>query len=128
MEINPQDLMGFLLCFFQTCWDVLEDDIRAVFREFHSRSFEKSFKDFCPLSLVGVVYKIISKVLANRLKHVLAKIISNYHNSFIKGRQIMGSVLIANECIDSRLISGYPGLICKLDLEKVYDLLEMETI
>jgi hypothetical protein len=120
MEINPQDLMGFLLCFFQTCWD--------VFREFHSRSFEKSFKDFCPLSLVGVVYKIISKVLANRLKHVLAKIISNYHNSFIKGRQIMGSVLIANECIDSRLISGYPGLICKLDLEKVYDLLEMETI
>jgi hypothetical protein len=43
-------------------------------------------KDFHPISLVGAVYKIISKVLVNRLKQVLEKIISNSHNAFIKGR------------------------------------------
>jgi intergrase/recombinase len=42
-------------------------------------------KDFRPIILVGRDYKIISKVLANRLKKVLEKIISNSQNAFIKG-------------------------------------------
>lgn len=86
---------GFSMAFFQKCWEVLKEDILAVFKEFHSKQkFEKSFnatlvsliskktgvvdiKDFCPISLVGGVYKIISKVLVERLKSVLGKIISN---------------------------------------------------
>jgi hypothetical protein len=42
-------------------------------------------KDFCPISLVGDIYKIISKDLANRLKMVLEKIISRSQNAFIRG-------------------------------------------
>ena len=60
-------------------------------------------KDFWPISLVGGMYKIISKVLANRFQRVAYGLISNSHNAFVKGRQILDSVLIASECIDSRL-------------------------
>ena len=74
-----------------------------------------------PISLVGSMYKLLSKVLANRVKLVLDSLISDSQNAFVGGRQTLDSVLIANERIDSRIKSSTPRILCKLDIERVYD-------
>ena len=72
-----------------------------------------NIKDFRPISLVDSVYKLLSKVLANRLRRVLDNLISESQNSFVGGRQILDSVLIANECFDNRLKCCTLGVVCK---------------
>ena len=74
------------------------------------------------------MYKILAKVLANHLRVVLDQLISETQNSFVGGRQILDSVLIANECVDSRGKSRVPGVICKLDIEKAYDHVNWEAL
>lgn len=78
-------------------------------------------KDFHPVNLVSGLYKILFKVLANRLKVVVGSIISKPQNAFIKNRQILDSVLITNEYLDNRLKAGNAGVLCKLDMENAYD-------
>ena len=137
---------SFTMAFFQKCSSVVKKDIMDVFDYFHlhfvfERSMNASFltlirnkcnavniKDFRPINLVGSVYKLLSKVLANRLRAVLDNLISETQNSFVGGRQILDSMLIANECLDGRLKSRLPGVVCKLDIEKAYDHVNWEAL
>ncbi|RVX21268.1 putative ribonuclease H protein [Vitis vinifera] len=85
------------------------------------RGGAEDLKDFRPISLVGSLYKLLAKVLANRIKKVMGKVISESQNAFVEGRQILDAVLIANEAVDSRLKDNVGGVLCKLDIEKAYD-------
>ncbi|RVW45727.1 Transposon TX1 uncharacterized 149 kDa protein [Vitis vinifera] len=81
----------------------------------------EDLRDFRPISLVGSVYKLLAKVLANRLKSVMGEVISDSQQAFVQGRQILDAVLIANETLDSRLKDNKSGLLLKMDIEKAFD-------
>ena len=62
-----------------------------------------------------------TKVLSNRLKKVMGKVVSLSQNAFVEGRQILDVALRVNEAIDSMLKRNESGELCKLDIEKVYE-------
>ena len=88
----------------------------------------EDLKDFRPISLVGGLYKLLAKVLANRIKRVIRKVISTVQNAFVEGRQILDAALIANEGVTSWLRKKESGLLCKLDITKAYDHISWDFI
>ncbi|XP_028058886.1 uncharacterized protein LOC114262720 [Camellia sinensis] len=133
---GPND---FNLMFFQKFWKVLKGEVLKFMQEFHASgslilglnsSFitlvpkkEKalSLNEFRSISLIGFAYKILSKVLTNRLKLVMPSIIGDSESAFLEGRNMLDGVLIANEVVDSWVKSKKAGLIFKIDFEKAFD-------
>ena len=87
----------------------------------------QKISEFRPISLCNVICKIISMVLANRLKKILPEVISEEQSAFVLGRQIIDNVLInykTMNCINQKG-KGMEGLMeVKLDVSKAYDRIE----
>jgi len=73
---------------------------------------------------VGSLYKILAKILANRLRSVIGSVISDSQSAFIKGRQILDGILVANELVDEAHRHKKELLLFKVDFAKAYDSIE----
>ncbi|GJT29755.1 putative RNA-directed DNA polymerase, eukaryota, reverse transcriptase zinc-binding domain protein [Tanacetum coccineum] len=126
---------GFSFAFVKRFWDILKLDIFEFVNSFFTSckmpaGSNSSFislipkvsnpihiKDFCPISLIGIHYKII----ANRLSKVIDKIVSHEQSAFIAGRPILDGPLMLSEMIDWYKNRKKKMLIFKVDFEKAFD-------
>ncbi|XP_062005742.1 uncharacterized protein LOC133722901 [Rosa rugosa] len=131
--------------FFQRYWDTIGSNVVcAVLSFLHSGQLLASINythvclipkvknptcmsDLRPIALCNVIYKICSKVIANRLKGILSQIISPFQSAFIPGHLISDNTLIANEVshfIHNNRSSSDGVMSLKLDMSKAYDRME----
>ena len=85
-------------------------------------------KNWRPISLLGVDYKIASSVIANRIKKVLPKIISETQKGFIKGRKLAENTRFLFDLIETMDKKNMEGLLLLIDFEKAFDSLNWEFI
>jgi hypothetical protein len=115
-----KDLMNFLAEFHEKA--TLPKVVTAsFFTLIPKKDHPQDLFDYRPICLIGSLYKILSKILANRLKKVLGKLISSCQSAFLPQRQILDGLLVLNEVIDlaKRRKDNCP--LFKVDFERAYD-------
>ena len=106
---------GMNALFYQKFWHIVGNDVSSAVLDFLNSGIKipeinythivlipkvkspEKMTDFRPISLCNVIYKIISKVIANRLKTILPQLISPIQSAFVPGRLITDNVLLAYE-------------------------------
>ncbi|GKC23977.1 RNA-directed DNA polymerase, eukaryota, partial [Tanacetum coccineum] len=137
---------GFTFGFYRRFWTIIKNDVFEAVKYFFNngvipKGCNSSFnalilkisdanlvKDFRPINLIGSLYKIIAKILANRLVGVLGDIVNEVQSAFIAERQILDGPFILNEVLQWCKRMKKQSLIFKVDFEKAYDSLRWDFL
>ena len=137
---------GICFGFIKEFWDLLQDDFMRFMVEFHCngklcKGLNSTFialipkvnspqrlNDFIPISLVGCLYKVLAKVLANRLRQVVESVVSESQSAFVKGKQILDDILIAKEVVDEAKRLNKELLLFKVNFGKAYDSVDLRYL
>ncbi|GJU13397.1 RNA-directed DNA polymerase, eukaryota [Tanacetum coccineum] len=143
-QINLPD--GFTFEFYCKYWNLIDHDVVAAVTSFFStgtfppgcnssfialipKSQEaKMVKDFRPISLIGSMYKTITKILVNRLSLVISELISDVQSDFVSNRQILGGPFILNELLSWCKHNNTKAFIFKIEFEKDFDLVRWDYL
>lgn len=138
---NPD---GFLGRFCHRNWGCLNGEIIVAVRKFFETGrmpngvndtsivfipkvqHPSLFKNFRPISLCNVIYKIVSKCMVDRLQPLLTELILENQSVFIPGKPISDNSIIAFECIVSKLLLEI--ILYRLDLSKAYDRVDWDFL
>eukprot|EP00253_Pinus_taeda_P013097 PITA_13097 len=130
---------GFNVDFFKARWNILKQDILNVVEDSkRNRTILKALNTsfismipkqdstltvdkYRPNALCNVVYKIISKVLASRLKPLLPSLISGEQSGNVEGRKFLNNIIQAHEVVHTLTSKRQAGMIMQLDISKAYD-------
>lgn len=130
---------GIPIEFYQTCWEIIKEDMMHLFSDFHAGTVDMSrinygiitlipkgadadaIQKYRPTCLLQVLFKYFSKGMTIRLGPLMPKLINPCQNGFIKGRNIMNGVLALNEILREAKCCKQQGVVLKLDFEKAYD-------
>ena len=130
---------GFSARFYIACWDIIKNDLYKMVKKAQNctklggstnSSFlalipkekgARNFSRFRPISLCNTGYKVITKIMANRLKRILPKLIPENQGRFVKGRQILDNIILVQEAIHTSYRKKEKGMVVKLDLASAFD-------
>ncbi|GKA06915.1 RNA-directed DNA polymerase, eukaryota, partial [Tanacetum coccineum] len=130
---------GFNFKFIRAYWEILKNDFLICIKHFENtgklakgcnssfvafipkKADPLGFSNYRPISLIRCVYKVISKIIVARLAKVISSIIGPNQTTFIAGRQILDSCLVANELIHMAKIENQNLMIFKVDFVKDFD-------
>ncbi|KAL5543569.1 hypothetical protein UlMin_007353 [Ulmus minor] len=139
---------GMTALFYKHYWDIVGWDLVAVVREFFlsnlmTQRLNESFivlipkkpnstrmNHYRPISVCNVAYRVITKIIANRLKPLLNRLICPTQNAFVPGRSIHDNSILVQEAIHSmKKKKGSLGwMALKIDLEKAYNRVSWQFI
>ncbi|KAJ9536695.1 LOW QUALITY PROTEIN: hypothetical protein OSB04_un000168, partial [Centaurea solstitialis] len=138
---------GFSAKFFKAAWDVIGSDVLLAIHNFFYRGRiskeinhtllcllpkspnASSVSEFRPIACCSVLYKCISKIIVERMKPYLDRLLSRAQSAFIPGRKIGDNILMAHELVVGyHLEKGPPRCAFKIDLRKAYDMVSWDYL